>query len=139
MRSSLLQPLLDNQIGKKNQEGVEAVPLGRATVDPSRRVVMAPPSVAARKAPTPDANTDALQNSSPPSCPAGMTQLDTFVIKSTAWSACEDLQTPDGALALISSAGDSELFPKSYAPYGTNATDGEYYLGLGQEAVASAA
>ena len=31
-----------------------------------------------------------------------------------------------------------EWFSKSHEPYGTNATDSEYYLGLGKEAVAQA-
>ena len=39
---------------------------------------------------------------------------------------------------LVSAAGAAEWFPKAYAPYGTNATDHEYYLGLGREAVAAA-
>ena len=50
----------------------------------------------------------------------------------------EDLQAPGGALVLASAAGDLEWFEKTYEPYGTNASDGEYYLGLNRSTLANA-
>ena len=47
------------------------------------------------------------------------------------------VQTPDGALVLVSADGDAEYFSKGFERYGTNATDDDYYLGLGRAAVAS--
>ena len=67
-----------------------------------------------------------------------MTRVDSFLARGAAWSACEDLQTPGGALLLLSSGGEAEWFSKTYAPYGTNATDSEYYLGLDRRALANA-
>jgi hypothetical protein len=55
-----------------------------------------------------------------------------------AWIACEDLQTPGGALVLVSSSR-TEWFSKGYSPYGTDAHDSEYYLGIPNATVASAA
>ena len=43
-----------------------------------------------------------------------MTQVDTFAINGTAWAACEDLQRPDGAIALIPATGVTEWFTKGY-------------------------
>ena len=73
-----------------------------------------------------------------PTCPSGITLVDSFVLNGTTWSACEDLQTPSGALVLVSSTGEMLWFPKGYELYGTNWTDSSYYLGLGQKAVANA-
>jgi hypothetical protein len=52
--------------------------------------------------------------------------------------ACENIQIPDGALVLVSGTGETEWFQKSYAPYRTNWTDNEYYLGLSGGEVANA-
>ena len=38
---------------------------------------------------------------------------------------------------LVSADGDAEYFSKGFERYGTNATDDDYYLGLGRAAVAS--
>ena len=35
-------------------------------------------------------------------CPSGMTVVDTFKLSGAAWTACEDLQRRDGAIALVS-------------------------------------
>ena len=43
----------------------------------------------------------------PPACPPATTQLDTFQLNGSAWVACEDLQTPGGALVLASSGGEA--------------------------------
>ena len=67
-----------------------------------------------------------------------MTRVDSFLARGAAWSVCEDLQTAGGALLLLSSGGEAEWFSKTYAPYGTNASDGEYYLGLDRRALANA-
>jgi hypothetical protein len=121
----------------------EARKLGRAQVDLTRRVVQEPLLV---HQPSGDAGPKAvaevdmpMHGNSGPDCPTGTSLLDAFSINSSLWSACEDLQVPDGRIVLVSSAGDTHTFPKSWAPYGTNATDHQYYLGLGQSAVASAA
>jgi hypothetical protein len=70
-------------------------------------------------------------------CPASTTQVDTFVAEGTEWTACEDLSTPGGGLALVPAAGAPVWLPKSYEPYRQGADD-EYYLGLGKEAVLAA-
>jgi hypothetical protein len=68
-----------------------------------------------------------------------MTAVDSFKINGSAWTACEDLQQPGGALAIVGSTGEVEWFEKTYSPYGTNATDNsDYYLGLGKAFVANA-
>ena len=74
----------------------------------------------------------------PPACPGGITQIDTFDINGTAWSACEDLQQPGGSIVLVSGSGDVEWFSKTYSAYGTSASDSKYYLGLGNATVANA-
>ena len=72
-----------------------------------------------------------------PACPSGLAQTDSFALNGSMWSACEDLSTPDGALALLSSAGDAEWFAKSHEPY-VQGDDEDYYLGLGKEAALKA-
>ena len=67
-----------------------------------------------------------------------MTRVDAFEANGTAWAACEDLHQPGGALLLLSGEGEAEWFTQSFAPYGTNASDGAYYLGLNQTDVANA-
>ena len=59
-------------------------------------------------------------------------------MNSTTWAACEDLQQSQGAIVLVSSTGESEWFHKTFEPYGTSATDSNYYLGLGKDAVGNA-
>jgi hypothetical protein len=46
--------------------------------------------------------------------------------------ACEDLQRPGGAIALVSSAGNTEWFSKGYEVYGSapSGSDDDYYLGM---------
>ena len=81
---------------------------------------------------------NATSTTAPPACPGGITQIDTFEINGTAWSACEDLQQPGGSIALVSGSGDVEWFSKTYSAYGTSASDSKYYLGLGNATVANA-
>ena len=120
-------------------------PLRPASSDSSRRVVhttrarpdvedapLSADTATATAPPTPSLATGT------PHCPGTTTLLDAFELNGSAWAACEDLQRPDGALVLISSAGDAEWFDKSYEPYGTNASDHEYYLGFGRQTVANA-
>ena len=61
-------------------------------------------------------------------CPAGTTLLLNFTLngETSAWLACEDLQRPGGAIALVSSSA-TEWFSKSYSVYGS-AHDDDYYL-----------
>ena len=73
-----------------------------------------------------------------PPCPDGTTRVDAFELNGTSWAACEDLQTPGGALALLSSNGDAEWFTKGYAPYESNWTDHKYYLGCPPKALDAA-
>ena len=74
-----------------------------------------------------------------PACSGGMDQVDTFTINGTLWAACEDLQEPGGALALVPGSGATEWFEKGYSEYKTNWTDdSDYYLGLTKAAVANA-
>ena len=73
-----------------------------------------------------------------PSCPGALTSVDSFAINGTAWAACEDLQQPAGSIVLISAAGETETFTKTYEPYLTNESDSKYYLGLDQATVATA-
>ena len=47
-----------------------------------------------------------------PACPNYMTQVDTFTLNNTAWAACEDLQRPDGAIALVPASGEPQWFTK---------------------------
>ena len=71
-------------------------------------------------------------------CPGGLTHIDTFEINGTSWSACEDLQVPDGALVLVPERGQPEWFPKSYSHYGSaHDDDPSYYLGLGRHNASS--
>ena len=45
-------------------------------------------------------------------CPNdGMTLLHSFALDGANWTACEDLQRPDGAIALVSTSA-TEWFPK---------------------------
>lgn len=72
---------------------------------------------------------------SPPACPGGSTLVDTFQGPDSAtWLACEDLQEPGGALALVPESGDVEWFEKTYEMYGSAplGSDDDYYLGLGK-------
>ena len=62
------------------------------------------------------------------SCPsAAATELGAFEINSTAWLACEDLQSPSGSMVLVggSGGGEEEWFSKTFEPYMQPAT----YLG----------
>eukprot|EP01052_Picozoa_sp_SAG31_P043888 SAG31_NODE_7464_length_1682_cov_2.217309_2_plen_137_part_00 len=68
-----------------------------------------------------------------------MDRVDSFTVNGTFWAACEDLQQPGGALALVPTTGATEWFEKGYEPYKTNWTDdSEYYLDLTKAAVANA-
>ena len=111
-------------------------PLRPARFDPKKRVVDAAPLLAPPAAPAPSEATQAAH--AVPSCPGTTTRVDSFDLNGTAWAACEDLQAPGGALVLASAAGDLEWFEKTYEPYGTNASDGEYYLGLNRSTLANA-
>ena len=118
-----------------------AMPLRRAKVDMSKRLLAKPDPAFANALSSHeqhDVGRDRPPIVPPPACPSAMTAVDTFDVNGTSWVACEDLQIPGGALVLVSSGGDAEWFTKGYAPYGTNWTDGEHYLGLGKAAVASA-
>jgi hypothetical protein len=64
----------------------------------------------------------ALATGSGAQCPHGMTPLDSFQVNGTEWWACEDLQQPGGALALVSSSS-VEWFSKGYELYGNDAAD----------------
>ena len=67
-------------------------------------------------------------------CPSPLTLLETFEHRGEAWAACEDLQTPDGALALVpSTGGKTEWFHKGHHVYGS-ASDDDYYLNLTKRA-----
>ena len=70
-------------------------------------------------------------------CPnGGMTPLHSFALDGANWTACEDLQRPDGAIALVSTSA-TELFPKTYSVYGS-AHDDDHYLNYTKaQAVAS--
>ena len=135
--------------------GGDKTPLRAARNDPRRRVVPVAPTAKRGVTPLPihhapftasdaelsPASATSASGSTPlvPSCPAGVEQVDSYQLSDgTTWVACEDLQQPGAALVLLSSAGEVEWFTKSYSPYGTNATDGDYYLGLNQSAVANA-
>lgn len=65
-----------------------------------------------------------------------MARVDTFNFMGKAWSACEDLQQPGGALALVSK-GETQWFTKSHELFGS-AKDESYYLNLTKAAVKSA-
>ena len=121
-----------------------AAPLRRASVDMSRRVLAeplpAPPPLTTATPPAPplllheekqEGAQAALQ------CPTGLSQVDAFALNGTAWLACEDLQQPGGDIALVT-CGRVERFGKGYSTYGTAANDSAYYLGLGNETMASA-
>ena len=121
------------------------VPLRPALFDPSRRVVSTalPRSFDAVDQPASSSRGVVGQKDTPRNCPGSMTRVDTFRLEledgtaSAVWAACEDIQQPGGAIALVSCDGEVEWFSKSYEPYGTNASDNKYYLGLGQAAVAN--
>ena len=49
-------------------------------------------------------------------------------------AACEDLQQPGGAIALVSSAGHTEWFSKGYSVFGS-AHDDQYYLNMSKQSV----
>ena len=72
-------------------------------------------------------------------CPSGTTPVDTFTAEGKNWTACEDLQTPGGALVLVpaDSSAAAVWLPKTYEPY-SPAPDDAYYLGLGKDKVLSA-
>ena len=63
------------------------------------------------------------------SCPRGTEQVDAFTLNGTAWLACEDWHAADGALALVSAAGDAEYFSKTFEPYVPAGPHPGYYLG----------
>jgi hypothetical protein len=69
-----------------------------------------------------------------PGCPAGLTVVESFTSDGVAWVACEDLQRPGGAIALVSSAAPSQVewFSKGYEVYGSapSGSDDDYYLNL---------
>ena len=71
------------------------------------------------------------------SCPPGTTRVDAFTAEGASWLACEDLQLPGGALALVSDTADDVWLTKAHEPY-SQGTDDEYYLGLGKQTVLSA-
>ena len=67
-------------------------------------------------------------------CPGGIATVDTFELNGSAWTACEDLQQPGGAIALVNDeSGHVEWFSKSHEQYGSapRGSDELYYLGLG--------
>ena len=70
-------------------------------------------------------------------CPGSTSLVDLFNLNGTRWAACEDLQVPGGALALVSSSGTTEWFHKSYETYGSaplGSEDASYYLNLTKKA-----
>eukprot|EP01043_Picozoa_sp_COSAG02_P098130 COSAG02_NODE_34299_length_486_cov_0.803618_1_plen_120_part_10 len=71
-------------------------------------------------------------------CPSGMTVVDTFKLSSAAWTACEDLQRRDGAIALVSEER-TEWFAKGHEEYADpSAVEAQYYypdLGLNKTTV----
>ena len=73
-------------------------------------------------------------------CPAGLTELSAFNDDDgSAWLACEDLQVPDGGIALVPAApAATEWLPKTREAY-TQGTDEAYYLGMGKDAALRAA
>ena len=131
--------------------GGTKVPLRTARYNPAHRVVPVLPAAvrepsASPSPPEPAASSAAASAASgapaasrAPGCPEGVEQVDSFQLNGTAWVACEDLQQPGGALVLASAAGEIEWFTKTYSPYGTNASDTEYYLGLNRTRIANAA
>lgn len=127
----------------------KAVPLRAARFDPAKRVVpLASAELRAevdritRETMPSDDDADAPQTvvaaSTAPKCPSGTTLVDTFDRNGTMWSVCEDLQAPGGSIALVNAEEAIEWFTKGYAPYGTNVSDHEYYLGLNQSGIAGA-
>ena len=69
-------------------------------------------------------------------CPTGATLLATFTAEGSEWTACEDLQTPDGVITLVPATGAPPvLLPKSHHPY-MPAPDSDYYLGIAKDVVA---
>ena len=62
-------------------------------------------------------------------CPLTMTQVDTFMTEEKRrYVACEDLQQPGGAIALVSDSGHTEWFSKGCELYGSAPTGNEYAL-----------
>jgi hypothetical protein len=110
---------------------VVAKQIGRAAAGTKRKKVE-------RSESPPKEQQGAQQEAPTLQCPGGIAQVDMFTAggSGTSWLACEDLQHPGGTIVLVSSAGDTEWFQKSYEPYRTNASDSSYYLGLGKKAVA---
>ena len=77
-----------------------------------------------------------------PECPSGFTELSAFNESGgSAWLACEDFRTDEGAIVLVpSDDGDQPVWlPKTRAQYGAAAGDDSYYLGLGKRAALDAA
>ena len=73
------------------------------------------------------------------SCPqAAATEVAQFSFEDVDWTACEDLSTRAGTLALVSSSGAVEWFEKGFEPY-TQGSDDEYYLNLSKSDVMRAA
>ena len=67
-----------------------------------------------RRQDTEDSSSD---SAAPPMCTGALTTVDHFTLNGTAWTACEDLAAPGGALALLSADGSAEWFSKSHEPY----------------------
>ena len=70
-------------------------------------------------------------------CPGGTSLVNLFDLNGTRWAACEDLQVPGGALALVSSSGTTEWFHKTHETYGSaplGSDDASYYLNLTKKA-----
>lgn len=64
-----------------------------------------------------------------PACPSGMTQTDTFELGGASYAACEDLQQPSGAIALVPDKGAIEWFTKGYEQYADpSAVEAQYYF-----------
>ena len=74
-------------------------------------------------------------------CPGGTTEVDTFRLNSTNWTACEDLQIPGGAIVLVDGAGRVERFAKTHEMYGAAplGSDDDYYLNFTKQDCTSAA
>ena len=75
-------------------------------------------------------------------CPSGTTQVDAFQLNGTNWTACEDLQVPGGAIALVDTSGRTatEWFAKTHEVYGSapSGSDDDYYLNFTKQNCTSA-
>lgn len=93
--------------------------------------------LAPERPPPPERASRPERPAQPAVCPVGTTSVDRFAAEGTMWTACEDLQTPGGGLALRPDAGEPVWLSKSFEPYSQRA-DEDYYLGLGKQAVLAA-